>query len=161
MRRRIGSMRPMVGVAVLAVLVGSLLAWRLSSDGTKAAGPPPSEATVARVILASQLTAGSRFSVTYEPRDPALDPAMLSPDIRLILWQDGKRRNALVTGGNPIIQRPDDPVPAPQLLGPGPYGFRLPELAPGAYTLCGSVGLKDTRGQLERWCREVRVVSTS
>jgi hypothetical protein len=138
-----------------------MLAWRLGSDGRKPAGPSPSEATLARVVLASQLTAGSLFSVTYEPRDPALDPATLSPDIRLILWHDGKRRNALITGGNPTIQGPDEPIPMPQLLGPGPYGFRLPELAPGRYTLCGWVGLKDTRGQLERWCREVRVVSTS
>jgi len=161
MRQRVGAKRLLAGGVGLAVLVGAMLAWRLSSDGSKAPGPPPSEVTLARVILASQLTAGSRFSVTYGRRDPALDPAMLSPDIRLILWQDGKPRNALVTGGNPVIQGPDDPVPASQLLGPGPYGFRLPELAPGRYTLCGSVGLKDTRGPLERWCREVRVVSTS
>lgn len=161
MRRRIGAKRLLVGGVGLAVLVGSVLVWLLSSDGTKAVDPPPSEASLARVTLASQLTSGSTFSVTYEPRDLALDPAMLSPDIRLILWQDGQRRNALVTGGEPIIQGPDDPIPLLQLLGPGPYGFRLPELAPGRYTLCGSVGLKDTRGRLEQWCREVRVVSTS
>lgn len=161
MRRRIATKRLLVGGVSLFVLVGSLLAWRLSSDGTNAAGPPPSEATLARVILPSQLTTGSRFSVTYEARDPALDPATLSPDIRLILWEDGKRRNALVAGGNPRIQAPDDPIPVPKLLGPGPYGFQLPDLAPGRYTLCGHVGLRDTVGRLERWCREVRVVSTS
>jgi hypothetical protein len=114
---------------------------------------------MARVVLPSTIAAGAHFLVTYEPLDPAVDARSLSPDIRLAFWRGGTRLHHLISGAHPVILEPDDyAIPAPKLLGGGPYGFRLPVVAPGRYMLCGAVGF-ETDQYLQRWCRHIDVAA--
>lgn len=125
------------------------------TDEVSTARPTPVEPTKARVSVPSTLQEGTRFSVVYEPTDGA-ESKQLSPDIRLMLWDDQTVRHALVASRPPRIQPPDDPIPLSQLMGGGPYEFQLPRLEPGTYMLCGAIGRIDD-DQLEKWCRNVDV----
>lgn len=130
-----------------------------SSDS--GAGPAEAEPAWVRVVVPAELVAGSRFSVSYELRDPATDPRRMHPSVELELWRGDKHLNVLVSStgeppGEPLVQPADEAqIPAVLQSGGGPFTFRLPDLPAGTYTLCGGIGLDNT--PWERFCRAVAV----
>lgn len=154
-------------VAVVLGVVGAAVAgivFMLRSPDQSPQGGAPiiSEPPWVKVVLPPELVAGSRFSVSYEPRDPATDPRTLGVSPSLNLWRGNERLNVLITAvgeplGEPRVESAKEPTqePAVRLGGSGPFYFRLPDLKPGVYVLCGGIG-SDT----EPWssfCRSVRV----
>lgn len=116
------------------------------------------------LIVPDRLESGEKFAARYETRE-GLDPRRLRPSVEVALKEGGEVRNYLLARGNPRIIPPERPLvlPAVELRGPGPYTLFLPDLEPGRYELCTSVGIaendRDSQVESVEVCRQIEVVA--